>query len=292
MAIIYISGGTGLVGQHLHKKLEDEGHRVVIMGRSQPDHLKSIGTADYIIHLAGENISAKRWTKAQKRRILESRVHTARQIYNALLERPEPPKLKAFISASATGYYGAVTTEKEFMEEDPPATDFLAETCRQWEEAADRFGALGVRVVKIRTGVVLTPKGGALAKMSLPVKLGVGSAFGTGRQYLPWIHIDDLCAIYLQAIGDTDMHGAYNAVAPDHQTNRTFTRTLAQVLRRPFWFPPVPAFVLKAALGEMADILLTGSRVSSEKIRRTGFHFRFPELQAALKDNLIFAQSQ
>lgn len=288
--VVYISGGTGLVGSRLRKTLTANGYQVVIMSRSAPDTLHSIGAADFIIHLAGENISGKRWSARQKQRIVESRVGTANQIYDALLAGGQPPRLKTFISASATGYYGTVTTDRVFEEDDPPSNDFLGDTCRQWEAAADRFEALGVRTVKVRTGVVLTPTGGALAKMSIPVKLGIGSAFGSGRQYLPWIHIEDLCRIYLQAVEDATMRGAYNAVAPDHRTNREFTRTLARVLNRPFWFPPVPAAAMKLLLGEMSEMLLTGSRVSSEKIRRTGFQFLFPELEEALADNLIAAR--
>src|SRR5690554_3400096 len=142
MAVVVISGGTGLVGQHLSRKLEEKGYEVVIMSRSKPEGVNAIGTADFIIHLAGENISGRRWTARQKRRILDSRVHTAHQIYEHVVAAPQLSNLKAFISASATGYYGAVTTEKIFTEEDPAATDFLGETCKRWEASADRFQAV------------------------------------------------------------------------------------------------------------------------------------------------------
>lgn len=285
METVLISGGTGLVGSHLSKKLRTKGYEVAILSRSDPNSAQAIETADYIIHLAGANIGAKRWTARRKQQILDSRVKTTELMFEQVAAS-EKPKLKAFISASATGYYGAVTMDKIFTENDPAAPDFLGETCRLWETAADRFRSLGARTVRIRTGVVLTGRGGALAKMSMPVKLGIGSAIGSGRQYLPWIHIDDLCGIYIKAVEDAGMEGAYNAVAPDHRTNLDFTQTLARVLKKPFWFPSVPAFAMKLLFGQMSDILLEGSRVSSGKISRAGYQFLFPELEAALKDLL------
>ena len=285
METVLISGGTGLVGSHLSKMLRAKGYEVAVLSRSDPESVQAVETADYIIHLAGANIGARRWTARRKQQILDSRVKTAELILEHVAASKKP-KLKAFISASATGYYGAVTTNKIFTEDDPAAPDFLGETCRLWEAAADRFPSLGARTVKIRTGVVLTDRGGALDKMSLPVKMGVGSAIGSGRQYLPWIHIDDLCGIYIKSVEDAGMEGAYNAVAPDHQTNHEFTQTLARVLKRPFWFPPVPAFVMKLLFGQMSDILLEGSRVSSDKIRSEGYQFLFPGLEEALKDLL------
>ncbi len=164
----------------------------------------------------------------------------------------------------------------------PP--DFLGETCNSWEQAADKFSGIGVRTVKIRTGVVLSKEGGALSKLLLPVKLGLASAIGTGKQYMPWIHLDDLCDIYIQAIEDQALSGAYNAVAPEPITNKEFTRKMAQALHKPFWFPNIPAFVMKMLLGEMSTMLLKGSRVSSEKIQAAGYTFQFPELESALKD--------
>ena len=192
--------------------------------------------------------------------------------------------VKAFVSASAIGYYGAITTDRIFTETDLPYSDFLGETCRQWEQTADNFARLGIRTVKIRTGIVLTKQRGALAKMMTPVKFGIGSAIGTGRQFMPWIHIDDLCDIYIKAIEDTQMHGAYNAVAPDHKTNREFTETLARVLKKSFWFPDIPAFFIRLIFGKASDIILKGSRVSPEKIINAGYHFKFQVLETALVD--------
>ena len=296
MATILITGGTGLVGSHLRKRLEDKGYDVSILGRTRknkksiPTYIwdwskqeienEAIDTADYIIHLAGANIAGKKWTVNRKQLILDSRVKTGKLLFDKIKERNRD--LKAFISASAIGYYGAITSDKLFTETDPAANDFLGDTCSLWEKSADRFKESGIRTVKIRTGVVLTSQGGALSKMITPVKLGIGSAIGSGKQYLPWIHIDDLCGIYIKAIEDTQMRGAYNAVAPDHKTNQEFMRVLAHVLKRPFLFPNVPAITMKLMFGKMSQMLLDGSRVSADKIVSTGYNFQFAELELAL----------
>lgn len=298
MATILISGGTGLIGKQLCKKLKDKGYSVAILSRARrqdtdiPTYTwdldkreiekEAIETADYIIHLAGANIGDKRWTAKRRKLIVDSRVKSGQLIFEKLKENKN--QLKAFISASAIGYYGTITTDKIFSETDPPSSDFLGETCRQWEQSADSFEKLGIRTVKIRTAVVLTKQKGALAKMITPVKLGIASAIGSGRQYLPWIHIDDLCGIYIKAIENTQIKGAYNAVAPDHKTNRDFTETLAHALKKPFWFPNVPAIAMKLMFGEMAEMLLQGSRVSSDKIKTAGYSFLFPDLKSALDD--------
>lgn len=301
MTTILITGGTGLVGRFLSKKLKDKGYSVAILGRESQKvagiitytwgidkneiEKEAIEKADYIIHLAGANISESRWTAKRKKIIIDSRVKSAQLIFETLKENTN--QVKAFISASAIGYYGAISTENIFSENDPPANDFLGETCRQWEQSADRFEELGIRAVKIRTGVVLANHGGALAKMITPIKLGIGSAIGNGSQYLPWIHIEDLCDIYIKAIEDSQMNGAYNAVAPDHKTNRDFAETLAHVLKKPLWFPNIPAIVMKIIFGEMSAILLKGSRVSSEKIKNAGYKFKFAKLEGALVNLLV-----
>ena len=243
---------------------------------------KAIDEADYIIHLAGANIGDKRWTDKRKQLIIDSRVKSAQLLFDTIKDRNKI--LKAFISASAIGYYGAITSDKIFTETDPAANDFLGETCRLWEQSAGQFNGLGIRTVKIRTGVVLTSQGGALAKMVAPVKIGIGSALGSGKQYLPWIHIEDLCEIYLKAIEDIQMKGPYNAVAPENKTNKEFTHSLAQALNKPFWFPNIPALILKLFFGKMSDMLLKGSRVSSEKIIASDFTFKFPDIETALND--------
>jgi uncharacterized protein (TIGR01777 family) len=296
METVLITGGTGLIGRHLSKRLTGLGYSVSILssgtkpvgkyetyfwdyhtGKVDP---KIISKANYIIHLAGANIGEKRWTKSRKQEIINSRVKSAELIYTCLKDKPNV--CKAFISASAIGYYGSVTSEKTFTETDSPSSDFLGTVCRLWESIADKFEELGIRTVKMRTGIVLTKQGGALAKMALPVKFGVGSAIGNGRQYMPWIHIEDLCSIYLKAIEDSKMQGAFNAVAPEHASNIEFMKTLANVLHKPFWVPNIPAYFLKILLGERADILLKGSRVSCEKLCNAGFQFRFSTLDRAL----------
>ncbi len=296
METVLITGGSGLVAKYLSNKLQEKGYIVLFLSRTtqktsliktfewnyqeQTIDDGAFNKVDYIIHLAGANIGEKRWTNRRKQLIIDSRVKTGQLIFNKINEQKK--SLKAFISASAIGYYGAITTDKVFKETDLPANDYLGNVCNQWEKIADKFEAKGIRTVKIRTGVVLTEKDGALSKMIKPVKIGIGSAIGSGKQYLPWIHIDDLCEIYIKAIEDKTISGAYNAVAPDYVTNKDFTKILASVLGKPFWFPNVPAFLIKAMFGEMSDLLLKGSRVSSDKILKTGYKFHFPELKSAL----------
>jgi len=293
---VLITGGTGLVGRHLCKELQKKGYGISVLSRvakQSPgmhtyvwDYDKkeiekgAVESADYIIHLAGESIGDHRWTARRKQLILDSRVKTGDLLFDQV--KACKSHLKAFISASATGYYGAVTSEKIFSETDLPFPDFLGEICRQWEESADRFQQSGIRTVKIRTGVILTRQGGALARIKASVQMGLGSALGKGNQYFPWIHIDDLCGIYIKAIEDAQMIGAYNAVAPDHKTNTELMGILSKVLKKPFWPVHIPAIVLKGIFGRMSDILLKGSRVSSAKIREAGYHFLFPDLQDAL----------
>lgn len=297
MSNVLISGGSGLVGQHLCKSLQEKGYDVAILSRSSkpkthtPSYywdinrndidIEAINNCDFIIHLAGVNIGEKRWTRKRKIEILNSRVKSIDLIFKNLDKKN---KLKAVISASAVGYYGAHTTEKIFSETDSSSNDFLGETCSLWEQAADKFTGIGIRTVKIRTGVVLSKKGGALAKLKMPIQLGFGSAIGHGRQYMPWIHMDDLCAIYIKALENKEMNGAFNAVAPEHVTNKALTRKMARALHKPFWFPNIPAFIMKLLFGEMAVMLLSGSRVSSAKIEASGYTFQFPNLESALKD--------
>lgn len=298
METVLISGGTGLVGRHLAKALLKKGYGVALLSRKS-DHTGSLKTffwdpeksvidpeavpaADYIIHLAGAGIGDRRWTKKRKQLILDSRVNSAELLFASLSGKNH--KIKAFITASAVGYYGAVISDRIFTEDDPPAEDFTGFICRNWEMVAGKFEEAGIRTVIIRTGIVLSNRGGALQKISLPVRLGIGSAIGNGQQYVPWIHIEDLCNIYIKALEDTGTKGPYNAVAPGHETNRSLTMRLAAVMNRPFWFPNIPAFAMKLIFGEMSEILLQGSRVSSEKIRKTGYVFKFSDLESALND--------
>lgn len=295
---ILITGGSGMVGSHLCAKLADKGYQVTVMTRKQdtlpypsisleeiihnPPFLKQF---QYIIHLAGANISDKRWTDKRKKEIVESRVKPAEQLFSIVKSLEIP--LKAFISASAVGYYGTVTSNKVFEEDDASGNDFLSHVCKKWEDAADLFSSIGARVVKIRTSVVLSDSKSALQLMEKPVKMNLASPLGSGNQYIPWIHIEDLCNIYIKAIEDSAMVGVYNAASPAHATNKEFIKTLSGVLKKPFWNVNVPSFTLKLLFGEMSSILLKGSRICSKKIQNTGYCFSYPTLTPALKNLLI-----
>jgi uncharacterized protein (TIGR01777 family) len=297
---VLISGGGGLIGKHLTSFLLSEGFNVSHLSRNKnqsgkvtiykwdpekgsidPEALNGI---DYIVHLAGSNIGEKRWTKVRKAEIVKSRVDSAKFLFKVITDNRIP--LKAFISASATGYYGAVTSDKIFIEEDPPGKDFLGDTCRKWEEAADLFGNEGIRTVKIRTAIVLEKNDSALSKLMMPGKFGFLVQTGSGCQYMPWIHINDLCNIYLKAIQDPGIAGAYNAVSPQYLTHKEFMTVLGHVINRRVLFPPVPSFILRAFLGEMSDIILKGSRISSGKLEDSGYRFLFRRLEDAL-NNLV-----
>jgi uncharacterized protein (TIGR01777 family) len=296
---ILITGASGLVGTRLTEMLLSRGYSVAHLGRSrregkvksfvwnvdkfviEPSALKGITT---IIHLAGAGVADKRWTEKRKKEILDSRVHSSRLLYEELKKGHH--QVTEFISASAVGYYG-VDVEKIFTEDDPPAKDFMAEVTRQWEDEAKKIESLGVRAVNIRTGIVLSERGGALKQMTTPIKLFAGAPLGSGQQYISWIHIDDVCQMYIKAMEDDSMAHAYNAVGPYAVTNLELTKAIAKMLNRPLLLPAIPAFVLKLILGEMAFYVLNGAKVSSEKIQKTGFQFKFKTLEDALKDLLL-----
>lgn len=298
MSKVLISGGTGLIGKQLGKRLREKNYDVAILSRTKslnndgssylwdPENntidKEATVTADYIIHLAGINMGGKRWTPERRRQILDSRVKSAELIFDQVRKQDKKPE--AFITASAIGYYGAITSEDVFDETSAAFDDFLGQTCKEWEKIADNFSDIGVRSVKIRTGIVLSKNGGALPRLTLPVRLGIGSPLGNGNQYLPWIHIDDLCNIYIHAIANTEMNGPFNAVAPEHHTSKEFMKALACKLGKPLWFPKIPAAALRLLFGKMSDMLLYGSRISSEKIVSAGYKFVYPELDSALED--------
>jgi len=297
---ILITGASGLVGSHLTEMLSQQGYQVVHVGRTKragippytgPTFVWDVnaGTFDVqalegvntIINLAGAGVADKRWTESRKREILESRVKSV-ALLNKVLSS-EPHHVTTFVSASAIGYYGFGFGDEVFTEESKPGTDFLATVTNQWEEETNKITKLNIRVVKLRIGIVLSDKGGALTEMAKPVRWWVGSPLGRGNQYLSWIHIDDLCAMFIKAVADKNLLGAYNAVCGDWVTNREITKAIGKSLHRPVWLPPVPGFVLKLMLGEMANLVLLGSKVSAEKIKQTGFQFRFTKLEEALK---------
>jgi uncharacterized protein (TIGR01777 family) len=248
----------------------------------------ALQSVDHVIHLAGANIGEKRWTKKQRQIILNSRINATSLLYNTIYKQSHKPK--TFISASAIGIYGAVSSENIFTESDAAANDFLGTVCTQWEAAADSFQQLGIRVVKLRTAVVLTPQKGILAKLVKPIQYYLGAIVGNGKQYFPWIHIDDLCEMYYKAIVDHSMNGSYNAVSPQHINNRDFTRKLAEIVHKPLLIPAIPSFIFTIILGKMSQLVLEGSRISSKKIIDSGFIFRYPTIEKAFQnlfDNVL-----
>jgi uncharacterized protein (TIGR01777 family) len=292
---IAVTGATGLVGSVLVPFLRCGGHRVIEIGRSYPaaapDQLRwnpasgeldttAIEGLDAVVHLAGDNIAAGRWSDARKRSILDSRVTPTRLLAEKLAAMKRKPRV--MVSASAIGFYGE-RGERVVTEADGAGAGFLSDVCRQWEAAAEPALRAGIRVVLLRIGVVLSARGGALARMLPPFLLGGGGVLGSGQQYMSWISLEDLVALIHASVVDERLSGPLNAVAPTAVTNREFTRTLARVLRRPA-IVPMPAFALRAAVGEMADaLLLASTRVASTKTVESGFVFRDPDLETALR---------
>lgn len=295
MPKVLITGGSGLVGIALSEMLSEKGYAVSWLSTQKKTKTlypayywnvekneidsNALNGVDYIIHLAGVNVSEKRWSKEQKQRIIRSRVAGANLLFEKVTEMEVKPK--AFISASGINYYGTITSNLIFSESDSCGSDFLADVCRQWEDAAFLFSGLGIRTVVLRTGIVLSANGGALHKMLTPVKWGVGSPLGGGKQYMPWIHLKDLCNMYIKAIEDNNMQGAYNAVAPQHITNAEFLKRLAKVLKAPYFMPAIPAVLLRVLLGEMSSIILQGSRASCKKIQDAGYRFIYYDIDEA-----------
>ncbi len=232
-----------------------------------------------IIHLAGAGIADERWTDRRKQIIINSRVKSAELLYATCESAGQWPEV--FISASGINYYGSVTSSHIYTESDPPAASFIGRCCVLWEEAAEKFKK-ECRVAMLRTGVVLSVEGGALPKIAAPVKFGFGAPLGSGDQWMPYIHIDDLCHMYLHALENAAVQGPYNATNGDHINNRNLTKAIAKALNKPLWLPAVPIFALKLALGEMSEILLEGSCASADKIASTGFKFKFKDMQTAL----------
>lgn len=298
---ILVTGATGLIGRSLSQSLLNEGHTVIGLSRS-PENARGVPVTemrrwdamsgppssdvmagvDAVIHLAGEPIAAHRWSDEQKRRIRDSRVLSTRHLVagiGAMSERPA-----AFISSSAVGFYGD-RGDEPLDELSPPGRGFMPEVCIEWEREAERAAASGVRVVLVRTGVVLSREGGALDKMIWPFKLGLGGKLGDGRQWFPWIHIADIVGLYRYALMNAAIKGPLNGTAPAPVTNAEFTREFAAALHRPA-FVPVPEFGLRAAMGEMAAVLLASQRVLPSAAVAAGYRFRFERLRDALGDLL------
>ena len=278
---IAITGASGFIGRRLAEQMRAQGHGVRAVSLRGELNRDSLLGCDAVVHLAGEPV-AQRWTQAARRRILESRVHGTRALVAAMAHLEHKPEV--LVSASAVGYYGSRGGEI-LTESSPPSGDFLGKVAAAWESEASEAGRLGVRVVTLRIGVVLGPSGGALARMLLPFRLGLGGRLGSGRQWMSWIHLEDLIALILFAVRTPRLSGPVNAVAPYPVTNAEFTRALAGALHRAAIFP-VPPFALKLLFGEMAEILLGGQRVLPEAAQHAGFQFRYVDLAPALADAL------
>lgn len=292
---ILITGGSGFIGRALSHALKASGHDVLILTRGlvssvegirfltwnppmliKPDIMSNI---DAVVNLAGESIFRRRWTEKQKELIQRSRIEVTRAIVESM--RDANPRPEVLISASAVGYYGP--HGDEYVTEDtPPGNDFLAGVGRLWEAEALKAEEFGVRVVLIRLGIVLERDGGALPKMALPFKFFLGGRIGSGRQWLSWIHRDDVLSIIKYLLENRAISGAVNVVAPNPVRNKEFSSAMGNVLRRASWFS-VPGFLIRIALGEFADLILQGQRVIPEKLLKAGYQFKYPEINEALK---------
>ena len=294
MEKVLITGGSGLIGRRLSFLLKSRGYEVRILSRSnnpknnyktfvwnvseQYINESAFEGLNHIIHLAGAGIADKRWSEKRKKEIIASRVTSTNLLYNTVKRLKTP--LNSFISASATGYYGAVTSETIFEEKDKPAKDFLGKVCSLWEDSIFQFNEIKIRTVALRTGIVLSKDGGALKKMKTPVI----TSLGNGKQYMPWIHIDDLCELYIKAIEDEQFKGAFNAVSSEHISNLSFSKKISKIFNHPFLAIGAPSFILQIVFGEMSTIILNGSRISANKIKQAGFKFKFENLEKALKN--------
>ena len=297
---VTVTGATGRIGAPLVAALKARGDEVTVLSRDpqragrrlgveatawslqgEPAPAEALAGRDAVVHLAGEDVG-QRWTSAAKREIRDSREIGARNLVAGIAAaQPSPPLL---VSASAAGFYGA--HGPELVDESwPPGRDWLADVCVRWEREADAAAQHGVRVVKLRTGIVLDAEGGALAKMLPPFKAGIGGPIGGGQQYLPWIHRDDLIGLYLAALDSSDFSGPVNASAPEPVTNKDFSKALGSALHRPA-VAPVPGFTIKLMFGEMAQIVLTGVRMVPGRVPELGYAFAQPDLDAALRDTL------
>jgi len=292
LVTVLITGGTGLVGQLLASKLSAKNYTVKILTRTPVNKgefswdisknyidEKAFKNIDYIIHLAGAGIADKRWTKKRKKEIIDSRTNSTKLLLNKTKEFKVP--LKGFISASAIGYYGAITSDEIFTETDVSANDFIGNVCKLWERSVLEFNKIAIPTTIFRLGIVLSKNGGALEKMKTPIITPIAN----GKQYLPWIHIEDITDMFTFAI-ENNIKGIYNAVAPEEQTSYSFSKLLANKTKKLFLPVGVPTFLLKLIFGEMSIILTTGSRVSSNKIEETGFRFTYKKLENSL-DSLI-----
>jgi uncharacterized protein (TIGR01777 family) len=297
MKKVLIGGGSGLVGSRLTDLLMKKGYQVTHLSRSKQSkswvnsiqwdvknhqlNSEELEGFDAVINLAGAGIADEAWTENRKKVIRDSRVNSNLLLKDRLEKLSNKPAF--FISASAIGYYGLHTSDHVYKENDAPGNDFLAESCVDWEASADEIAKLGIPTSKIRIGLVLSDEGGALAEMEKPFRWGLGAPLGNGKQGMPWIHIDDLCGIFIYLL-ENKLEGVFNGVAPKGVNNREFTNVLAKVMDKPLFLPPVPGFMIKLIMGERANLVLKGSLVSSEKIEQAGYNFSYAELEGALRE--------
>lgn len=306
MPVVLISGGTGLVGTNLTRHLLQRNYEVIILTREKNKIAENpsihfsywdvgagildvdvIEKTDHIIHLAGAGVMDKKWSSSYKKTILDSRTKSAELIIQKLKEHPN--RVKTFVSASAIGYYGKdakpLVRIEGFVETDLAAKDFLGETCLLWEASSDPVKTLNIRLVKLRSGIVLSNEGGAFKEFKTPLKFGIASVFGTGKQIMSWIHIDDISRMYCEAIENNYLSGVYNAVAPEPVSQKKLIISMAENLRHKFYSAMyIPKFLLELFLGKRSTEILKSATVSDKKIRSTGFTFLYPTLEAALED--------
>lgn len=299
MPTVLIPGGTGLIGHRLSQILKEKDYEVLHLSRKRrPDAEfetfqwdveagtiddEAVRRADYVINLAGAGIADKRWSPSRKQVIIDSRVKSARLLLATFKKLEKSPQ--AYLSAAGIGYYG--DRGDEWMRESAePGEGFLPESCQVWESAAREVAEAGIRTVILRTGIVLSTRGGALEKILVSYNFYTGAYFGDGSQWYSWIHIDDICRMYLYALRNEQLKGVYNGVAPNPVPNKQLAETIGEALDKPSLIVPAPAFALRLAFGEMADTILDSTRVSSEKIEQAGFIFQHPNLKGALRDLL------
>jgi uncharacterized protein (TIGR01777 family) len=309
MAVVLISGGTGLIGKKLTSHLIDRNYEVIILSRNKKNSSSNpkisysfwnvknqaidtdvIKKVNYIIHLAGAGVMDKSWTKEYKQQIIDSRTKSCDLLIKAINENEH--RVKSFVSASAIGWYGGdanlLSRKEGFIETDPAEKSFLGQTCVLWENSADAVVQIGMRLVKLRTGIVLSNEGGAFKKFKMPLKFGVAAILGEGKQIVSWIHIDDLCRMYIEAMENKNMSGVYNAVAPLPVTNKKLILSTAEKLRNKFFIPVhVPTFFLKLVMGKRSVEILKSATVSDKKIKSMGFTFLYPTIESALEELLI-----
>lgn len=297
---VLIAGGSGLVGAHLTTHLVNDGHSVRHLSRKRYKHLqaevyewdlskktiepKALENIDAVVNLAGAGVGDQKWSKNRKAEILESRVDAVDCLYQNLSKLEVKPKV--IINASAIGYYGNLPFEQVSKESDPSGDSFLAKVCVAWEKEAERFKELGCRLVIPRIGVVLSDRGGALAKMIQPIQFFVGAPLGSGNQMVGWIHISDLCQMISTAIVDENYFGVFNAVGTNPVTNTELTKAIGKKIHRPVFLPNVPSVILKLILGAMAGIALEGNVISNQKLLDVGFTFKFDNINQALDELL------